>query len=442
MASLSTGFANGALIYSLGQVANFLFQLLLLKAFGPAHYGEIGLAHLLLLSVLFIGDLGYSSLFLREAPGDARWERRWRQALLHRLWLTGLLDGLVVLGWLLLYGHSGEGFGYLLGALPATLLGLANYSAPLLAQGRQRLGFLVQQVAWPAALLLWLLLGGLQQPASGLLAGLAASGGFLLQALVNVSLFGRLRLLLPRRCEQGRSMLRSALHVSLMGIAGTLHDRLTAFLLAQLAPAFLPVYLLLSQALSGASGVFNQCNRLLLVQAGNDTGRHWAAILASLLLLGMALGFQLLLGVAAIWGGPRERDWLLLAFPVLFAWSIATLGSLLNALLIGQGKERELAHVMLLGLVASSGLQFAGLALGNAEWLLWGRVLATLGMSVATLYLCRLAPTATGYCLGAAALAACFALQAPAAWWLSLSLLLGALFGARRQLLVLRSGAP
>lgn len=438
MAGLISASATGVMVYALGQASNFLFQLALLKAFGMGGYGAVGLAHLLVLTILFVGDLGYSSTFLREDPAEIGWELRWRQALMHRLVLTILLDCLAVLVWTGLYDTASDGFGYLLGALPTTLLGLVNYSAPLLAQRRQPQGILVQQMAWPCALLgLWLLN---RRDISGFLAGSIVSIGFFLQAIGNVVIFGRLRLLWPQfKCsKQGWGMLRSALHISLMGVAGTLHDRLTPFLLAQIAPAFLPIYLLIGQLLNGVSGVFNQFNRLLLVRAKSSAGMHWTMILATLISLCMAIGFQLLLGVVSSWGTPQEQAWLGLLFPVLLAWVGSTVGSMLAAILIGRGLERELLRLILTGLLGSTILQMLALSFESPEGLLWGRLLAITGMVWTSLGLCRVALTSVGFCLFGSALTASFAPSASSFWWLSALLMIVGLGLARHKLLVFR----
>ena len=436
MANLRSGFFAGGLIYALGQLANFAFQLSLLQAFGLDGYGQVGLAHLLVTTILFVGDLGYSALFLREDTTAPLWEARWRVALLYRLCLTILLDVLAVLGWWMIYGVGGEGFGYLLGAIPATLFGLIGFSAILLAQGRQCSGFLVQQVAWLTALLVWLFVRRYPGWSSGVFAGLAVSLGFAAQALVNFSVLRRPALLWPARSPLGREMLRSALHMSAMGIAGIINDRLTPFLLVYVAPAFLPIYLLLNHAMSGASGVINQFNRLLLIQAKTTQGRRSAYLLASWLLLGVTLGLQTLPMIVKQWGDSRAQAWLDLAFPVLLGWGISTVASVPSVLLIGQGKERALAKVVVWGLVCNTALQLSATALGSAEALLWGRMFCLVAMLLASLRLCGLVLTRPGYWLSGSAALAALAMATPWFWWASVGLLLCTAVAASQQRLI------
>lgn len=432
MAHSGLSFVSGAVIYAAGQIANLLFQLLLLQQLGQQLYAEVGLAHLLILSTLFIADLGYSTLFLRESPDAPGWSTRWRQALLHRLSLTLLLDALVLLGWSLTHGTESKGFSYLLSALPATLFGLINYSAPLLAQGRRLSGFLLQQIAWPIALMISfaLLLQQIPFTASG--AGVLVSLGFAAQATVNLIVFGRPRLLLPGTSTQGKRMLGSALHLSMMGIAGTLHDRLTPFLVAQLAPAFTATYLLLSHVLNGASGMFNQFNRLLLVEA-NASGARWAGQLSALLLAGLAFGLLLIPIAFMLWPSTLLPQTLDLVFPILLGWVCIAIGGLASALAIGRRRERPLVRIIGLGLLASATLQFATYLFDSASWLLWARALTMLGTTILTLHLCRLRLALNSWLLLTSVLTSALAIYQPITWLLSIVLLATALLLLCRQ---------
>lgn len=437
MAHSGLSFASGAAIYATGQITNFSFQLLLLQQLGQSQYAEVGLAHLLILSTLFIADLGYSSLFLRESPDASGWNTRWRTALLHRLTLTLLLDALVLLSWLMTHGTDSDGFAYLLSALPATLLGLINYSAPLLAQGRRHTGFLLQQVAWPTALIasLTLLLGDM--PLSASMAGALVSLGFAVQAAVNLAIFGRPHLLLPSIGRRESSMLGSALRLSMIGIAGTLHERLTPFLIAQLAPSFTATYLLLSHALNGASGIFNQFNRLLLVEV-KGAGPRWAGYLSTLLLAGLAIGLLLVLAAWTLWPEIpllQTRD---LLIPLMFGWTFITVGGLASALAIGHGRERQLLHIMLFGLLASTLWQLTAFAVESASAVLWGRALVMLSLTWVTLQLCRLKFTSGGYLLLAYIFLNTLILSHPSAWLVTALLLPFILLWVHRQPQALR----
>ncbi|WP_238319495.1 hypothetical protein [Xanthomonas maliensis] len=411
---LRTGFAAGAAMYALGQGCALLFQWLLLRHFGLEGYGEVGLAHLGVLTVVFLSDLGYASLFLREDPAAVDWVEHWRQALWHRLLATVALDVVWVGGaWWQCRGH-GEGFAYLLAALPATVFGLVSYSAPLLAQGRRLSGFLVQQLAMPVAILAWLALRQLPGGAGGAGAGLAVSLGYLAQALANALVFrAPLQWLWPRR--GGGRMLRAALRLSLLGIAGTLHDRLTPLLLAAVAPTFLPIYLFLNYLIAGASGVFTQFNRLLVTEARGPAGEQWADALISLVLGVSAVGALALPLIAAHWGSVEQLGWLPWVTPVLAAGATTLLSSVLTALLIGRHREGVLVPLLLAGLACSTLLQCAAATAHASQGLLWGRFVSVLAIAAVSLRLCSLRLNTGGYAaLLAAGLAAAPGLGTPA----------------------------
>ena len=438
MAHSGLSFVSGAAIYATGQIANFAFQLLLLQQLGQSLYAEVGLAHLLILSILFIADLGYSSLFLRESPDEAGWSERWRKALLHRLTLTLLLDAAVLLGWLLVRGAQSDGFAYLLNALPATLLGLINYSAPLLAQGRRHTGFLLQQVAWPTALMasLIVLLSNISLSAST--AGALVSLGFGAQAAVNLYTFGQPHLLLPSLAKRESNMLGSAFQLSMIGIAGTLHERLTPFLIAQLAPSFTVTYLILSHALNGASGIFNQFNRLLLVEV-KGSGPSWAGYLSALLLAGLAMGLLLVVVVLTLWPEAPLLETRDLVIPLMLGWTFITIGGLASALAIGHGRERQLLQIMFFGLLASALWQLTAFAMESASDVLWGRALIMLGLTLATLQLCRQRLTFSGGLLLTSIFISVLTIDHPAAWLLNAIVLSLILLSVYRQPQALRA---
>ena len=71
--SLTQSFVLAAVTFAIGQLANLAFQIVLLKTLGATTYAVVGLAHLLLLTLIFLADLGYASLFLREDRNASHW---------------------------------------------------------------------------------------------------------------------------------------------------------------------------------------------------------------------------------------------------------------------------------------------------------------------------------------------------------------------------------
>jgi len=437
-ARMRVGFLSGAALYAIGQGCTLLFQWLLLRQFGMQGYGNIGLAHLGLVTVLFLADLGYASLFLREDPASAGWAMRWRLALGHRLAATLVLDMAWVAGAWWQWRGQGEGFAYLLAVLPATLLGLVGYSAPLLAQGRRLAGFGVQQMAMPLAIVAWLALRGQPGWGGGMGAGMAVSLGYLVQAIANMAVFRAPPRLLWPAMNGGKDMLNIALRLSALGIAGTLHDRLTPFLLASVAPAFLPAYLFLGYLLNGASGVFNQFNRLLLAEAHNDPEARWTRALVSLVLGFSALGAQLVLLTAAVWGTPAQQDWLPWVMPVLAAGAIVLFSGVLSAQLIGRHRETALLRILVCGLACSALLQLAAAGWSAPLMLLWGRLLCVLGIAVACLRLCGLRLRVGGHAALLSILLAAALWWGPGGWLLAAALLVPMGWSAWRHRSLLR----
>ncbi|PTS82284.1 hypothetical protein DBR00_19465 [Pseudomonas sp. HMWF032] len=357
--------------YGVGQLANLVFQLFLLRLLGTAEYGVVGLAHLLLMTLIFVADLGYASLFLREPRQAPEWPRLWRCGLGHKLIATLLLLVLGIGGWLLL-ASKGSSQSYLLSAAPACLFALFNFSSPTIAGGQRLVGLLLGQIAWPAALLCWWLLHRTLSLDVAITAGLAVSLGYLLQALINVLYSRQAILWLPMR---GVGNITAAMHLSTMAVCGTLHDRLTAFLLAPLAPSYLPFYLLLNHVISGLAGIQAQLGRLLLAEAESQQGRLKIVSSASVLTWATAAVLVVGLLLQDVVPAPEYRYWLGLSAIVVLIWSLSAASGFLVLLLISARLERQFMRPFLVTLAVSAVLQVAVSCTGEGAYLLWARVL-------------------------------------------------------------------
>jgi hypothetical protein len=427
--SLTQSFALAASTYGVGQLANLAFQLLLLKLLGAAAYGTVGLAHLLLITLIFLADLGYASLFLREDRSADHWLSTWRCALGHRLVATLVLMAIALTGWVL-YSDDPAGRQYLFSAAPAGLFALFNFSAPLIAAGQRLKGLLAVQIAWPASLLLWWLLSSRLALPPAVSAGVAVSLGFLTQAIVNIAMSRQRVLWLPLF---GRGEMVAAMHLSALAVFGTLHDRLTPFLLAPLVPGFMPVYLLLNHVLSGLSGVQSQFSRLLLADATSMGGRQ--RILAVASWVGWATVSVLLVGVLAQQLGLTiERQWLMLAGVIVLAWGLSVSSGFLSLLLIGARREGQYVRPFLLGAGASVVLQLLALFNDSAGGLLWARVVGVLLVMSALLVLLKLRLGGWGVLALLASLMACVAGESSWVAGLALMLVVPATAGLLRRL--------
>jgi hypothetical protein len=412
----------GAAVYGFGQMFNLGFQLLLLRALGQQEYGRVGLAHVTFLTILFVGDLGYGLFFLREPPRSDRWRMLWRLALGHRLIATTLMFAVVMLFWIVRYGTSDAGLIYLAATGMAALAALVNLSAPLLAAGRNVSGFALQQIAWPVATCCFALVWSAHMLTLSpvLLAGECVCVGYLLQAMANLVVFRSfirngesaasgftLRfgdLLVPSVGRGGGRMLMDSLHISVLGFLGVINERLTAFLIENLASGFLPAYLLLGQALGGASGALAQFNRLLVAgEADGHDGPTAIYVLRGLLLAPMSL-LCLVVSLTCsgdCWNVPAQ--WVQLALPVLFDWTIAGVGGAIAAILIGRHQERQLARALATGVAVSIAAQLSGAWLGSPDVVLWARITGGVVVLVLSSRLCGLMPSGALLVLGIAA---------------------------------------
>ena len=423
--SLTQSFVLAAVTFAIGQLANLAFQIVLLKTLGATTYAVVGLAHLLLLTLIFLADLGYASLFLREDRNASHWLATWRCALGQRLLATLVLMSLALTGWVF-YSDDQAGRQYLFSAAPASLFALFNFSAPLIAAGQRLRGLMAAQIAWPAGLLLWwpVSVGLPLSPAAS--AGLAVSLGYLTQAAVNFAMSGQRLLWLPLF---GKGQVRSALHLCALSVSGTLHDRLTPFLLAPLAPGFMPVFLLLNHVLSGLSGVQGQLSRLLLGEASRAGGRQRIVAVASL--LGWATVNVLLLGALAqsLDLPIEQRQWLALAGLLVLAWGLSASSGFLLLLLIGERREGQFVRPFFLGLGASAALQLMAALSDATAFVLWARVVGMLLVMSVLLVLLRLRPGRWGLLALSGALATCAAAQTSWATGLAIMLAAPALIG-------------
>ncbi|MDP9527109.1 hypothetical protein [Pseudomonas protegens] len=423
--SLSQSLVLAAVTFAIGQLANLTFQIVLLKSLGATTYAVVGLAHLLLLTLIFLADLGYASLFLREDRHASHWLVTWRCALGQRLLATLVLMSLALTGWMF-YSDDQAGRQYLFSAAPASLFALFNFSAPLIAAGQRLRGLVAAQIAWPAGLLLWWPVSvGLPLSAAAS-AGLAVSLGYLTQAIVNFAMSGQRLLWLPLL---GKGQLRAALHLCALSVSGTLHDRLTPFLLAPLVPGFMPVFLLLNHVLSGLSGVQGQLSRLLLGQASSAGGRRRIVAVASW--LAWATVNVLLLGtLAQCLDLPTEsRQWLALAGLVVLAWGLSASSGFLVLLLIGERREGQFVRPFLLGLGASAVLQLMAAWSDAPASVLWARVVGMLLVMSVLLVMLKLRPGRWGLLALSGALVTCAMAQTNWATGLAIMLAVPALIG-------------
>lgn len=383
---LATAGAIGGAIYVAGQLFNLGFQFLLINFIGKAAYGHIGLAHLLMTLLIFNADLGYGLYFLRQAPNEPTWQKHWQLATGHRLAVVALLIPAVLFFWGWRYGIENLGFCYLAAAAPGAFLSIFNFASPLIAAGRYRVGIALQQILWPAGFVMFLLFSSTAQTASpqvlAVAAGACVSIAYCLQAIVNFAAMNfNVRLITPSYRREGWPILATAFKLSLLGVIGSLHDRLTPFLIEPISPYFLPIYIVLLQMLAGASGVANQFYRLLIAHASRGSeSTHKVKNLISLFTIAASLFFLVLALVVLIAPLSPPKESLTLAWIVLLGWMTEITGGLLASVIIGRAEETFFFRYFIIGTTMSVVLQLAAYQLSSADMIIWGRVIGNLAI--------------------------------------------------------------
>lgn len=376
----------GAAIYIAGQLFNLGFQLLLINFAGEVAYGHIGLAHLLLTLLIFNADLGYGVYFLRQTPDSTTWRTHWKLANGHRLAAIAILIPAALLFWSFRYGTDDPGFYYLAAAAPGAILSIFNFTSPLIAAGRYRTGIALQQIVWPASFVFFLLVSDITKTESPLIlalsAGASVSLAFCIQAVANFAAINfNGDLITPSYSRQGWSVLVIAFKLALLGIVGSLHDRLTPFLIESNANHFFPVYVILTQVLTGASGIINQFYRLLIVYESKRNGRpEKLKTIISLMTICASLFFLVLTVFLLSDTHLLPRESFKLALIILLGWITEIIGGFLAAVSIGRTQEASFFRHLITGIFLSTVLQLGAYEAASAGMILWGRVIGNLSI--------------------------------------------------------------
>lgn len=397
MVKLTGGPLIGVISYVIAQGLNLLLQFVVIAKYGTALYAKVGLAQVAVMTIVFLGELGYSIYFVREVQLSSNWKEEWRYAQGHRLivLLVGAIT--VYVYWYFRYGLQDEGTRYLLCSLPGVILTLYNFSPLFLAQGRYRIGFLGMPLVWAISLSFYGItsLNAVGGSDVGIRLGIGLTLGFLSQALFYI-LFCRDSCLIGIRFGRtGNVLLINSLRLWALSLLGTLNERLTPFLLEAVALNFLPFYLVISQVLQGASGVLGQINRVLLREQSKSTViakenssscSHpekklliWAIALGTLLAC-LAGGIVALKHVEIV-----DRDTVVrLGFLTVFVWLTTALGSLEGTTLIAQRHEKFLFSIMMKCVAISIVFQVVGSVMRSPDLIFWAKVVT----GILTLYLC------------------------------------------------------
>ena len=380
---LSASSINGA-CYLTGQGINFVLQLLLVHQLGKAGFGALGVAQMCIMALIFIGELGMPSYFIREVSIRDDWRAEWLYA--RRLRSAVLLAGLagLVLFWCLHY-ETRAGLGFILCAIPAVLISARNVSPLLIAQDQTThaaLGLLVLWGVYALATLATVLLVPTEWLEYGV--GAALSLGYFAAMLF---LRGHVRWPAKTTPHGHHGLIKRAFIVWFPSLLGTVYGVLLTFIVQHLAPGILVYFLLGGQLLQGISGLNLQLQRVLLsaLSAAHHAKPDFTSPMVGEMFRLCGLGILIaMLGMfsAALMASGLAADTAMLSdvhyFALIIAeWLLGILGTLLVTSLMSQHKEGTIYRATVKSFAISMALQVLVAAI-------WGDLLGVLLIRMAT----------------------------------------------------------
>lgn len=375
---------------------NLGLQALLAAIFGSEIYGPLGLGLIAASTLCFIGEMGYPTLFLREAACRSDWLAAWRRALARRAAGLTLAAVAAVIWRFSAAGWNDPGTLLLLAAGPG-IVASAFAPAPLLyGLGAPRRAAATVHFRWAAHGLgglaaaafcsaenigLWMgavfSIGMLAQIAAAFSPGAAAlipAAAFLPAVFRSKAAFNR------DAADHDKAVDTAARRLWIMACLGAAHARALPFLVEATAPALLAPTLFAHQILQGLGGLLGQFDRVTLPQLarfGEDAAAPlrrrnaarlvlWPSAAAAPLLAALATATAVFSPPA--WGLTGSAAPVLAAFGglLLLEWQIQMTGAAMTPIILAKRREAALSAVIVRLTPASLAIQ-AGLAVGG--WL-------------------------------------------------------------------------
>jgi len=251
--------------YMAAQGINFLFQLWLLHALGKEIFGHIGIAQMCVAALIFIGEFGMPSYFIRVVHQGTAWAKLWRRACWFRMGVAGFGVAGLLLFWRLYYGAAPEGLGFLIMAIPGVVCAVWNPSPILIGQNKNRIAAMGLMVLWVVCALSSLMaLHYVPEDMQQWWLGGCLSLGYIAQFMFltfhvtpDIQKPGDHTPLLGH-------MLRQSFVIWLPGLVGTLYSLSLTFMVQATHVSILHYVVLGTQIMQGISGVNMQIQRLLL----------------------------------------------------------------------------------------------------------------------------------------------------------------------------------
>lgn len=248
---------------AIAQLASFATSLVLTSAEGVAFYGELGLAFVTLLTLIFLLDLGFGLFFSREVGlGDRSWEKKWSLMLGLKLIAAIIISPILLGSWWWIYGQENIGTQYLCAAWPAIFISIFNFSPILYGLGR------VKEASLPLFIVpgtyLIITIAAVNFGSKEYLPAILGMGyviSWLCQSLFYIKASSdvyRVKVIfswavMPLAVESFR--------VWRIALVGALYDRLGSFFVASVAPTFVAYYLLCEQGLQAIITLFMQAQK-------------------------------------------------------------------------------------------------------------------------------------------------------------------------------------
>lgn len=384
---------------------NLGLQALLAATFGAEIYGSLGLGLIAAATLCFIGEMGYPTLFLREAACRPDWLAAWRRALTRRVAGLALAAAAAVVWRVSVAGWDDPGSLLLLGAAPGVVASAFAPTPIFYGLGAPRRAAATVYSRWAAHGLgglaaaafcsaddvgLWMGVvfsaGMLAQIAAAFLPAALLSGGGLVPAAAfwpaafwpaafSLKAFS-LAAFWPRAAA-GRddAIDAAARRMWIMACLGAAHARALPFLVEATAPALLAPTLFAHQILQGLGGLLGQFDRVTLprlARFGEDAAAParqrsaarlvlWPSAAAAPLLAALALATAAFAPPA--WGLSGASAPVLAAVGglLLLEWQIQMTGAAMTPIILAKRRESALCAVIVQLTPASLALQ-AGLA--------------------------------------------------------------------------------
>lgn len=365
---------------------NFAAQALLAAAFGAETYGALGLALIIAATLCFLGEMGYPTLFLREAASRPDWLPDWRRALGRRAVGLAVAAVAVVVWRAAADGWDDPGTRLLLGAAPGVVASAFAPAPVLYGLGAVRRAAATVYLRWATHGVGMLAVAAFCSAENvGLWTGVVFSLGMLAQIPAGLAVGAPAGVFLPSFRAAGSAVppiAADARRMWIMACLGAAHGRAAPFLAEMAAPALLVPALFAHQALQGLAGLFGQLDRVTLPQlarqggASDPAGRRRAA---RLVLWPSAAAAPLLAAAAlttaafgpVVWGssqgeGAGSAGPILAAagFFLLLEWQVQMIGAAMTPIILAKRREAALCAVFVRLVPASLAIQVGLAAMG------------------------------------------------------------------------------